>query len=155
MSTQILTKDDPIFSYRQAFMKAAVSGDVDGLVSLAADDIVCMSPNDSTVYGKAEYRAWWEEYFQYFRFIALTEPERSVLVEGDYATEYSGYMIAIAPASGAGRLRDDGRSLSIWKRQADGSWKIWQMMWNSITPIGIGTNRYMSRLMQKKVRPQR
>ena len=153
MSTQIVTKDDPIFSYRQAFMKAAVAGDVNELVSLATDDIVSMSPNDSTVYGSAEYRAWWEEYFQYFRFIAFNEPERSVVVQGDYAIEHSAYMIAIAPASGSGRLRDDGRSLTIWKHQPDGSWKISQTMWNSIKPIGIGTNRYMSRLMQKKARP--
>jgi ketosteroid isomerase-like protein len=155
MSTQILMKDDPIFAYRHAFLQAAKDGDVDGLVALAADDIVSMSPNDTTVYGKAEYRAWWEEYFQYFKFEAFTEPERSVVMNGDYATEHSVYMLAIVPASGGNRIRDDGRSLTVWKRQQDGSWKIWQMLWNSITPIGIGTNRYMSRLMQKKVRPPR
>ena len=155
MTTQTVMKDDPILSYRQAFMKAALACDVDGLVSLAADDIVSMSPNDSTVYGKAEYRAWWEEYFQYFQFDAFNEPERSVVVDGDYATEYSAFMVRIAQTSGARPMRDDGRSLTIWKRQPDGSWKIWQTMWNSIGPIGIGTNRYMSRLMQKKARPQR
>jgi ketosteroid isomerase-like protein len=154
MSTQVKLQEDPIQPYRQAFLNAAKAGDVEGLVSLAADDIVCMSPNDTTVYGKDEYRAWWEEYFQYFKLVVFTEPERSVVINGDFATEHSTYMLAVAPANGGNRIRDDGRALSIWKRQPDNSWKIWQMIWNSTKPIGIGTNRYMSRLMQKKARPR-
>jgi ketosteroid isomerase-like protein len=155
MSTQPSTKADPIWSYRQAFNTAAKAGDVDALVSLAQDDIVSMGPNDTTVYGKAEYRSWWEEYFQYFRLVAWSEPERNVVVNGDFATEVSAYMIAVAPISGGNRIRDDGRTLTIWKRQPDDSWKMWQTLWNSTKPIGIGTNRYMSRLMQKKARKQR
>ena len=62
-------------------------------------------------------------------------------------------MIAIAPVGGRNRIRDDGRFLTIWKRQTDGVWKMWQMIWNSTKPIGIGTNRYMWRFMQKKSRP--
>ena len=111
-----------------------------------------MSPNDTTLYGKDEWKSWWEEYFQYFRVIALTEPDRDVVVDGDFAIEVSGYMAAVAPVAGGKRIRDDGRYLTIWKRQADGSWKMWQTMWNSMKPIGIGTNRYMSRLMQKEER---
>jgi len=155
MNTEVLKKDDPISAYRLAFLQAAKAGDVEALVDQAADDIVSMGPNDTTVYGKAEYRSWWEEYFQYFKVEAFTEPERSVVMNGDYATEHSAYMLAIVPASGGNRIRDDGRILTIWRRQPGGSWKIWQMLWNSVMPIGIGTNRYMSRLMQKKARPSR
>jgi len=153
MRTQPSPDEDPILPYRQAFNKAAKNADVDALAALAADDIVCMGPNDTTVYGKAEYRAWWEEYFQYFKLAAFSEPERSSTINGDYAIEHSAYMIAVVPAAGGSRIRDDGRTLTIWKRQPDDTWKIWQTMWNSTKPIGIGTNRYMSRLMQKKARP--
>src|SRR5262245_5281643 len=152
MSTQISTKQDPIMPFRKAWIDGLKAGDVNGLVALAADDIVCMSPNDTTVYGNEEFRSWWEEYFQYFKVTAFTEPERSVVITGDIATEISLYMIAITPAAGASRIRDDGRALTIWRRQEDGSWKVWQTLWNSTKPIGIGTNRYMSRLMQKKTR---
>jgi len=155
MSTQISTKEDPILAYRQAFFAAAKAGDVDGVLSLVTDDVVMMSPNDTTVYGKAEYRAWWEEYFQYFRLAVFTEPERVVVINDDFATEYAAYMLAVVPVNGGGRMRDDGRSLTIWKRQPDSSWKIWQMIWNSTKPIGIGTNRYMARLMQKKTERKR
>ena len=155
MGAEVSKKEDPIFQYRQEWMKAFKSGDIEALVSLATDDIVCMSPNDTTVYGKDEYRAWWEEYFQYFKSVAYSEPERSVVIDGGFATEHSGYMLAIAPASGGGRIRDDGRILTIWKRQQDNSWKMWQTIWNSTNPIGSGTNRYMSRMLQRKVKPKR
>jgi ketosteroid isomerase-like protein len=155
MSIQPSKKEDPILAYREKFIRAAKAGDVDTLVSLVTDDVVMMSPNDSTVYGNAEYRAWWEEYFQYFQLMAFDEPERDVVVNGDFATEYSAYMIAIVPGSGGSRIRDDGRTFTIWKRQPDDSWKMWQTIWNSTKPVGIGTNRYMSRLLQKKARLQK
>jgi ketosteroid isomerase-like protein len=135
---------------RRVYNQACIAGDVATLVSLASDDVVGMSPNDTTLYGKEEWQAWWEEYFQDFQVLSLTEPDREVTVSGDFATEISGYMIAIVPVAGGDRIRDDGRTLTIWKRQADGSWKIWQILWNSSRPIGSGTNRFMSRLMHKK-----
>ena len=130
---------------------AMKAGDVDGLMTVFADDVVYMPPNDTTLYGKAEVKSWHEEYFQYFRPTIFTFPEIDVTITGDWAVARYPYIIAIVPVSGGTRIRDDGRILSIWKRDTDGSWKIWQSLWNSIKPIGIGTNRYMSRLMQKKV----
>jgi hypothetical protein len=59
-------------------------------------------------------------------------------------------MVAITPASGENRIRDDGRVLAFWKRDGSGTWRIWQQLWNSAKPVGIGTNRYMARLMHKK-----
>jgi len=153
MSTEVVPKDDPIVLYRQKFVDAFKAGDINTVISLATEDVVIMSPNDSTLYGKDEFKEWLEEYFQYFRVTAFTEPERSVLFSGDFATQCTTYMIAITPVGGRSRIRDDGRTLTIWKRQQDGAWKFWQMMWNSTKPIGIGTNRYMWRFMQKKSRP--
>ena len=155
MSTELSAKQDPILGYRQTFLKATKAGDVETLVSLATEDFVSMSPNDTTVYGRPEWRAWLEEYFQFFRVTGFNSPDRDVVVNGDFATEYLTYILAIVPANGGNRIRDDGRMLTIWKHQPDDSWKMWQTIWNSTKPIGIGTNRYMSRLMQKKARLQK
>ena len=155
MSIRSSHDQDPIFALRQAFHSAARGGEIDTLVSMADDDVVIMPPNDTTIYGRDEWRAWWEEYYQYFQITAISETEREVTINADCAVERSGYMAAVAPVSGGSRIRDDGRFLAIWKRQPDGSWKIWRMMWNSIKPVGIGTNRYMSRMMQKKTGAKR
>src|SRR5215831_16840258 len=131
MSTEVARKNDPVFLYRQKFIDGAKSGNIDEMLSVSTDDIVIMSPNDSTLYGRDEWKEWLEEYFQYFRFTAFTEPERSVVFNGDFAVEWTTYMIAIAPVGGRSRIRDDGRFLTIWKQQPDGGWKISQMIWNS------------------------
>jgi ketosteroid isomerase-like protein len=146
---------DPVLAGRRKFIEANKAGDVDALVSLVTDDVVIMSPNDTTLYGKAEWKEWVEEYFQSFRFVSLIEPERDVVVNGDYATERSAYSVAIAPVGSGGQLHDEGRFLAIWKRLPDGTWKIWQMIWSSSKPIGLGTNRFMWRAMQKKARSKR
>src|SRR5262245_43981978 len=140
MSTEVARTDDPILSCRQKFIDGMKAGDIEAIISLAADDAVIMSPNDSTLYGKDEFKEWLEEYFQYFRVTAFTEPEHSVVLNGDFATECTTYMIALMPVGGRNRIRDDGRGLTIWKRQPDGAWKMWQMIWNSTKPIGSGTN---------------
>lgn len=155
MSRAPLPNEDPISAQREIYIEALKAVDVNRLGSVVADDAVFMPPNDPTLYGSAEVRAWHEEYFQYFRFAAFTTPERDVTITGDWAIERLTYMLAIVPVSGGNRIRDDGRFLTIWKRQPDGSWKIWQQIWNSIKPVGIGTNRYMARLMQKKARTKR
>lgn len=152
LSSQPSKIEDPIFEARQLYVKALKTGDIDLFLSLAAEDIVWMPPNDTTVFGRAEFKEWIEEYFEYFRLAAYTEPERDVTVSGELVIERTSYMIAIVPTKGTARIRDDGKMLTIWKRQSDGSWKIWRAIWNSIKPIGSGTNRYMSRLMQKKTR---
>lgn len=145
--------DDPIFASREKFVESLKAGDIESVVSLCDRDAVIMSPNDSTLYGPDEFREWLEEYFQAFRIEAYTEPQRQLIIDSDFATEWTTYMIAIAPLDG-GRIRDDGRFLTLWKRQPDGAWKIWQMMWNSEKPVGSGTNRYMWRAGQKKKRSE-
>ena len=155
MSSQPSSNENPILALREIFIDAMKSGDVDRLETLFADDAIYMPPNDTTLYGKPEVRAWHEEYLQYFKVTAFAFPERDVEITEDWAVERSTYMIAIIPVEGGTRIRDDGRILAIWKRQPGGSWKIWQQLWNSIKPVGIGTNRYMARLMQKKAGTKR
>lgn len=146
---------DPIAEYRRAYLEAIKAGDISRIETLLADDIVSMPPNDTTLYGREEARAWWEEYFQYFRLISIVEPERDVTVIGDWAVERTAHMITIAPKIGGTSIRDEGRMFAIWKRQADGSWKVSQEIWNSIKPVGAGTSRFMSRMIQKKARAKR
>jgi ketosteroid isomerase-like protein len=151
MSSQPLENDDnPISLRRRSFIEAIKSGDVDGIVETFTDDAVYMPPNDTTLYGKAEIRAWHEEYREYFRVAAFNVPEQHVTIAGGWAVERSSYMIAIIPSGGGSRIRDDGRFVAIWKCEPGGSWRIWHQLWNSVKPVGIGTNRYMARLMQKK-----
>jgi ketosteroid isomerase-like protein len=126
--------------------------DLDKLASLLDPETVWMPPNDTSLFGPDEVLEWWNEYFEYFRLTSATESERDVTISGEFAIEHSSHMVVITPVKGGTRIRDDVRMLRVWKRQPDGSWKVWRVMWNSIRPVGSGTNRYMSRLLQKRAR---
>lgn len=74
MKTQLATHGDPTADLRRSFINAALKGDIDAIVSLACDDIVAMSPNETTLYGKAEWKEWWEEYSSTFELPLLPNP---------------------------------------------------------------------------------
>src|ERR1051326_473337 len=45
----------------QRVMEASRTGDVEKLIAMFADDAILMPPNDTTLYGKEEIRAWRSE----------------------------------------------------------------------------------------------
>jgi ketosteroid isomerase-like protein len=134
----------------QRVVHASASGDVNAIVALFADDAVVMPPNDTTLFGKDELRAWWEEYFQLFRVTSYVDTEHDLTVVGDQAFERTSFSVTITPKQRGPRIRDDIRSLVVWKRGPDGVWKISHQIWNSTKPVGSGTNRYMTRMLAKK-----
>jgi ketosteroid isomerase-like protein len=129
---------------------AARSGDLGPLVGLFANDAIIMPPNDTTVYGPEEIRWWWEDYFKFFTISSVVQTERELTVEGNQAFERSSFCVTIIPRAGGPTIHDDIRSLAVWKQEADGNWKISHQIWNSTKPVGAGTNRYMTRMIQKK-----
>jgi ketosteroid isomerase-like protein len=123
---------------------------VDTLVKLFCEDAVLMAPNETTLYGRAEIREWFEEYFQNFKIAALAVTERDVTLLDGWAIERHSYTIAINPVAGGERIRDDSRWFAVWKREDDGVWRMAQVMFNSIRPIGSGTSRFMSRMANRR-----
>ena len=135
---------------QQRVLDASLSGNINVFISLFADDAVVMPPNDTTLFGKDEIRGWWEDYFQHFRITSSVEIEREVKVADDQLFERGSFSVVIVPKESGPRIRDDIRDLVVWKRDSSGAWKISHMIWNSTKPVGSGTNRYLTRMLQKK-----
>ena len=144
---------DPIREAHQSFIQGCKNGDVDALVSLLGEECVWMPNNETSLYGRDEAREWFEEYYEDFRITALSETERDLTLAGEWAFERWAYSVAIVPVKGGERIRDDGRFIMLWKREADGDWKISQFMFNSVRPIGSGTSKFMVRMLDRR-RPQ-
>lgn len=133
------------------FANAMKSGDSEALVGFLADDVVFMPPADPTLYGKSQVREWVDEYFEYFRILELDQTETSATILGDALVERAAVSVKLEPRKGGGApIYDETRILSVWRRQPDGAWKLWQLIWNSIKPIGAGTNRFLVRFMQNR-----
>jgi ketosteroid isomerase-like protein len=131
-------------------LKASLSGDINAIADLFADDAILLPPNDTTLHGKDEIRSWWGEYFNFFRVTSSVERERELTVAGDQAFDRTAFSVTIVPKQGGPKIVDDIRSLIVWRLDPSGSWKITRQIWNSTKPVGAGTNRYMTRALQKK-----
>jgi ketosteroid isomerase-like protein len=146
--------NDPIAARQQVRTEASKRADLETLTELFCEDAVLMPPNETTLYGRAEVREWWEEYFENFRITALGVTEREVKLFDGWAIERLAYTIAITPISGGERIRDDSRWFAVWRLDTDGVWRMSQAMFNSIRPIGSGTSRFISRMSQKRNKTQ-
>jgi ketosteroid isomerase-like protein len=142
--------DELTVNFHQEVLKASIAEDIGIIMPLFAEDAVLMPPNDTTVFGKDEIRSWWEEYFSFFRITSVVQTERDVTVAGNQAFERYSFSVTIVPKQRGARILDDIRSLTVWRREPDGNWRITHSMWNSTKPVGSGTNRYMNRMLQKK-----
>lgn len=149
MQTAASETTDPIAESRNIWTEGVKTSNAAKIMSVFCEDVLLMPPNETSLYGKSEATEWWEEYFEHFKVTVLNGTERDVRVVGNQSIELWTYMVAIDPVRGGDRIRDDGRSLTVWKLEPDGIWRVAETIWNSIRPIGSGTSRYLARLKQQ------
>src|SRR5690349_7953349 len=149
----ITVRPDALLAAHKRLIEGMKTGDADVILSLYADDIVLMPPNDTSISGKAEAEQWVREYLQHFRITDVAVTDRHVTMVGDSAAvERLSYEIKIRPLAGGETIRDEGRFLTVWQRRAETGWQVTQNMWNSVQPIGAGTRRFLT-LMKKRGKP--
>jgi uncharacterized protein (TIGR02246 family) len=140
----------PSESVHQLLREASESGDLAHLMSIYADDAVMMPPNDTTLFGREEIAEWYKEYIQWFLLKSTTETDPDLTVAGNQAFHRASVSIVIVPKKKGEPIKDEARVLMVWRREADGAWKITHQIWNSMQPVGSGTNRYISKMIQRK-----
>ena len=72
--------------------------------------------------------------------------------QGDMAYDRGTYSMAVTPA-GAAPIEDHGKYLTIWRKQADGSWKVARAIFNSDLPLP--TTQKPARSAKKKAGPRK
>ena len=150
---RINVKNDALSALQAAHLRlveAWKNSDLEMMMSLYSDDVVFMPPNDTSVYGKVEVSDWFKEYLEHFKIMVLAATERDATPVGGYAIERWSYEVVIKPLAEGDLIRDEGRFLTVWKRESSSDWKIVQMIWNSIRPIGTGTSRFMALFKERQ-----
>ena len=108
-------------------------GDLETLMSVYADDVVMMPPNQATLVGKAGIRSMWEDLLNAFTVkVSVFVEEVEVLAE--WAFERGTFRMELTPRAGGASAEDFGKYLDILRRQADGSWKYSRLIFNSSKP---------------------
>jgi ketosteroid isomerase-like protein len=114
--------------------KAAQSKKVDDWVAFYSDDTVLLPPNDKKASGKEEVRKYIGTLLALPGLALSWEPAKVEIAQsGDLAYTQGSYQLTTTDAKGK-PATDRGKTLEIWKKQADGSWKCVADMWSSDLP---------------------
>src|ERR1700680_3071584 len=118
-----------------AGLKAAQAKDVAGATANYADDASWLPPHAPIVQGKEAIRSAWAQ--------LLTTPglkidwqitKVEVSRAGDMAYTLYKYEMTMGAPNGA-PIQDSGKDMAIWKKQADGTWKMVADTFNSDLPL--------------------
>jgi uncharacterized protein (TIGR02246 family) len=129
--------------------KAAAAKDLETTVSYYADDAVLMPPNAPVAAGAA-IRDFWKSMIASPGFAGgwkVTKAE--VARSGDLAYLTGTYEMTENDASGK-PVNDRGKYVEVWKKQADGKWKVVADMFNSDLPLPTPTATKLSAHPGKK-----
>jgi ketosteroid isomerase-like protein len=114
--------------------KAAQSKKVDDWVAFYSDDAVILPPNDKKATGKDDVRRYIGQLLMLPGLNLSWEPSKvEVARSGDLAYTQGTYRMAFPDPHGK-PATDQGKTLEVWRKQADGSWKCVADMWSSDLP---------------------
>ena len=116
---------------------AMTTGDLELYLSLHTDDTVKMAPDVPASFGQEALRASMKPLFDNFT-IEMAINDVAIQVAGNWAFSSCNFTATMTPNAGGEPLYTDGKDLSICKRQADGSWKIYWDCLNSNVPPPVG-----------------
>lgn len=113
--------------------KTAAANDLEGTVSYYSDDATLLPPNAPVVTGKPAIRALWASMLVPGGSISWEAKKVDVANSGELAYLTGVYAVTAKDAQGR-TLTDHGKEVEVWKKQADGNWKVAADIWNSDLP---------------------
>jgi uncharacterized protein (TIGR02246 family) len=114
---------------------AAESRNADAAASFLATDAVMIPPHEPALNGMGEIAAYMAELLSDPTFaISWETTDVQVAGSGDIAYSLATNNVQIDLPDGS-TLSDRGKGLTIWKKQADGTWKVAVDIFNSDAPI--------------------
>ena len=118
-----------------AFADAMRRGDAAAAASLYAADAIVMMPNAPAMRGTAAITAGLGAMMKDMTITVFVPKTDNVIVAGDLAIETGSMQMTMKPKTGP-EMKDAGKYLTVWKHQADGSWKVIRDINNSDLPAG-------------------
>ena len=97
-----------------------------------AEDAVVLEPNMPAVKGRAAIESLFLKFPSMTDFkVGLVEVEG----RGDLAYVRGKYSMSVIPPGASEPIKDTGKYIEIWRKQADGSWKVIRDIYNSDLPL--------------------
>ncbi len=117
------------------FMEDTNRGNAEAGAAAYTDNAILMPPNHSPLEGKQAIEKYLTEIASQFQASNFQLSILEVDVQGDTTIVRGTYSANITIPGVDAPMEDRGKTLQVWKKQADGSWKIHRDIWNSNMPI--------------------
>jgi uncharacterized protein (TIGR02246 family) len=112
------------------YVRGINASDLDLWISLWDENGIQFPPDEAMHRGKAEILAANVEFFPAFDMKMKISPQE-ITVIGGYAYSSGSYVLEMSERGSDSWMRIDGKFLTILRKQADGSWKLWRDCFNS------------------------
>lgn len=110
-----------------AYAAAVNAGDVEGRLALHTEDAILLPPDHASVQGKVAIRAFFESGLPVadFQVQILEIDGRDDLAYTREVVTFTHHPPGVAP------IQRRIKVMAVWRRSADGSWKIFRDAWNA------------------------
>jgi ketosteroid isomerase-like protein len=112
-------------------MEAVQAGDAATVAAFYTEDATLLPPGAEMVRGLPAVQESWAETFSEGGFM-MNLNTVSVDGAGEFAYEIGTW--SMPTGEGEGGVVEQGKYLVVWKRGADGTWKLHADIWNASTP---------------------
>ncbi len=117
-----------IKKHSAAWVKAAQAGDWNTMVAVYAEDALYLPEQAPMLQGRAAIRG---DFDSSPKMTDLTVVQLEIDGRGDLAFARGTFSFTMAPEAGARPVTVTGKYIEIWKKQADGQWRIVRDIWNT------------------------
>jgi ketosteroid isomerase-like protein len=114
--------------------KAAGAHSLTAIVSYYSDGAVMLPPNAPMATDAVSIRKQWAAMLTPDVDATWTPGRVEVATAGDLVYDVGTYTAITRATKKTAGSTDTGKYMSIWKKQADGSWKVTSQIWNSDLP---------------------
>jgi uncharacterized protein (TIGR02246 family) len=122
-----------------AWVKDMNTKDVDKVASYFADDGSELFPNTPIGTGRDNIKALWKPYLADPNFSVTVQSIQTVASKGsDLVYSIGTYSLTMSAPKGKKTVTDKGKYLTVWAKQADGTWKVVADMSSSDLPAAGG-----------------
>jgi len=118
----------------QRYDDAINAGDAENWMTLLADDVLWMAPNQAMLVSKEAVRTRVQPFFDQLDMEHTTTLEE-IEGAGEWAFVRGTYTFRVTPKAGGETSEEIGKIICILGRQSDGSWKVARAIWNLDLPL--------------------
>src|SRR5215510_10823464 len=129
----------------EQWSKVAAAKDLDKTVSFYADGAVVLPPNQAAITTKGGIRNLWKGFLDSLTDINWKTTRVETAKSGDMA-----YLIGTYEMTMKDGTKDKGKYCEVWKKQADGKWKVSADMFSSDLPAPGASSSAAGGTTQKK-----